>query len=92
MLIAFNKPFGVVDARANDLNVQSGSPPAKDLLDNLPVYPDNLMGGRDGRTWIGLFKPRNSAADALPGRPFLVFLRQNELRAAPSDAERFLSF
>jgi sugar lactone lactonase YvrE len=60
-----------VDARANDLVVQSGSPQARVLLDNLPGYPDNLMRGRDGRIWVGLFKPRNPAADSLAERPFL---------------------
>jgi hypothetical protein len=47
------------------------------LLDNLPGYPDNLMRGRDGRIWVGLFKPRNPAADSLADRPFLrkVLLR-----------------
>jgi sugar lactone lactonase YvrE len=66
-----------VDARANDLDVQSGSPQARVLLDNLPGYPDNLMRGRDGRIWVGLFKPRNPAADSLAERPFLrkVMLR-----------------
>ncbi len=41
------------------------------LLDNLPGYPDNLMRGRDGRIWVGLFKPRNPAADGLSEKPFL---------------------
>jgi sugar lactone lactonase YvrE len=66
-----------IDGRANDLDVQSGSPQARVLLDNLPGYPDNLMRGRDGRIWVGLFKPRNPAADGLAQRPFLrkVLLR-----------------
>lgn len=66
-----------IDGRANDLNVQSGSPQAKVLLDNLPGYPDNLMRGREGRIWVGLFKPRNPAADSLAEKPFLrkVLLR-----------------
>jgi sugar lactone lactonase YvrE len=66
-----------IDGRASGLNVQSGSPQAKVLLDNLPGYPDNLMRGRDGRIWVGLFKPRNPAADGLAERPFLrkVLLR-----------------
>jgi hypothetical protein len=57
--------------------VQSGSPQAAVLLDNLPGYPDNLMRGRDGRIWVGLFRPRNPAADSLAQRPFLraVLLR-----------------
>ena len=55
----------------------SGSPQAEVLLDNLPGYPDNLMRGRDGRIWVGLFRPRNPAADFLAGWPFLrkVLLR-----------------
>jgi sugar lactone lactonase YvrE len=60
-----------IDVRANDLNVGSGSPQARVLLDNLPGYPDNLMRGRDGRIWVGLFRPRNPAADSLAERPFL---------------------
>jgi sugar lactone lactonase YvrE len=66
-----------IDGRANDLDVQSGSAQARVLLDNLPGYPDNLMRGRDGRIWVGLFKPRNPAADSLAERPFLrkVMLR-----------------
>ncbi len=60
-----------IDGRANGLNVQSGSPQARVLLDNLPGYPDNLMRGRDGRIWVGLFRPRNPAADRLADRPFI---------------------
>jgi hypothetical protein len=47
------------------------------LVDNLPGYPDNLMRGRDGRIWVGLFRPRNPAADGLSQRPFMrkVLLR-----------------
>ena len=41
------------------------------MLDNLPGYPDNLMRGHDGRIWVGLFKPRNPAADKLADKPFL---------------------
>lgn len=66
-----------VDGRARDIDVHSGSPQAEPLLANLPGYPDNLMRGRDGRIWVGLFKPRNPAADRLAARPFLraVLLR-----------------
>ncbi|MBL8272024.1 SMP-30/gluconolactonase/LRE family protein [Steroidobacter sp.] len=66
-----------IDGRAHDVEVQSGSPQAKILLDNLPGYPDNLMRGRDGRIWVGLVKPRNPAADSLADKPFLrkVLLR-----------------
>ena len=66
-----------VDGRAEGLDVRRGSPQAHVLLDNLPGYPDNLMRGRGGRIWVGLFKPRNPAADSLSERPFLrsVLLR-----------------
>jgi sugar lactone lactonase YvrE len=60
-----------LDAHADNLDVRSGSAQAKVLVDNLPGYPDNLMRGRDGRIWIGLFKPRNPAADSLAGKPFM---------------------
>jgi len=66
-----------IDGRARDLDVRRNSPQAKVLLDNLPGYPDNLMRGQDGRIWVGLFKPRNPAADSLAEKPFLrkVMLR-----------------
>ena len=66
-----------VDGRTSDFEVQAGGPQARVLLDNLPGYPDNIMRGRDGRLWVGLFKPRNPAADSLAERPFLrkVLLR-----------------
>jgi sugar lactone lactonase YvrE len=66
-----------IDGRAQNVDVTSGSPQARVLLDNLPGYPDNLMRGRDGRIWVGLFKPRNPAADSLADKPFLrkVLLR-----------------
>jgi sugar lactone lactonase YvrE len=66
-----------LDAAARGIDVQRATPQARVLLDNLPGYPDNLMRGRDGRLWVGLFKPRNPAADSLAGRPFLrkVLLR-----------------
>jgi sugar lactone lactonase YvrE len=60
-----------IDIQAKDLDVRSGSPQAQVLLDNLPGYPDNLMRGRDGRIWVGLFKPRNPAADGATHRPFV---------------------
>ncbi len=60
-----------VDSRARDLDLQTGSPLAQVLIDNLPGYPDNLMRGRDGRIWVGLFGPRNPAADGLSQRPFV---------------------
>jgi sugar lactone lactonase YvrE len=66
-----------IDGRASGLDVQGGSPQARVLLDNLPGYPDNLMRGRDGRIWIGMFRPRNPAADRLAESPLLrkVILR-----------------
>lgn len=60
-----------LDLAARDLDVQQGTPQARVLLDNLPGYPDNLMRGREGRIWVGLFKPRNPAADSLAQHPFL---------------------
>lgn len=60
-----------VDSHARDLDVRSGSAQARVLLDNLPGYPDNLMRGREGRIWVGLFRPRNPAADGLSQKPFL---------------------
>lgn len=60
-----------IDSSSLDVDVQSGSPQARILLDNLPGYPDNLMRGRDGRIWVGLFRPRNPAADSLAQSPFL---------------------
>lgn len=66
-----------IDGWAIDLDVRSGSPQAAVLLDNLPGYPDNLMRGRDGRIWVGLFKPRNPMADRLAEWPAIrtVLLR-----------------
>ena len=66
-----------IDSRARDLDVQGDSPQATVLFDNLPGYPDNLMRGRDGRIWVGLFRPRNPAADGLSQKPFMrkVLLR-----------------
>lgn len=60
-----------IDAGAENVDVQSGSPQARVLLDNLPGYPDNLMRGLDGRIWAGLFRPRNPAADGLSQKPFM---------------------
>jgi sugar lactone lactonase YvrE len=66
-----------VDSHARDLHVQLDSAQASVFLDNLPGYPDNLMRGRDGRIWVGLFRPRNPAADGLSDKPFMrkVLLR-----------------
>jgi sugar lactone lactonase YvrE len=58
-----------VDRGASNLDVRSGSARAGVLLDNIPGYPDNLMRGRDGRIWVGLFRPRNPAADGLSRKP-----------------------
>ena len=66
-----------LDSHARDIHVQRDSAQASVLLDNLPGYPDNLMRGRDGRIWVGLFRPRNPAADRLSDKPFMrkVLLR-----------------
>jgi sugar lactone lactonase YvrE len=66
-----------VDHAARDLDVRSGSPQAGALIDNLPGYPDNLMRGREGRIWVGIFRPRNPAADGLSRKPWMrkVLLR-----------------
>jgi sugar lactone lactonase YvrE len=66
-----------IDSHARGLDVQSGSAQATVLFENLPGYPDNLMRGRDGRIWVGLFRPRNPAADGLSQKPFMrtVLLR-----------------
>ena len=71
----------MVDAAAEGVDVAAGSPEARVLLDNLPGYPDNLMRGLDGRIWVGLFRPRNPAADSLAGWPFL---RKVLVRLPPS--------
>lgn len=60
-----------LDSQARNLDVQSNASQAKVLFDNLPGYPDNLMRGRDGRIWVGLFRPRNPAADGLSQKPFM---------------------
>jgi sugar lactone lactonase YvrE len=60
-----------IDRRARDVDVQSDSTQARVLLENLPGYPDNLMRGREGRIWVGLFRPRNPAADSAAQKPFL---------------------
>jgi Gluconolactonase len=60
-----------VDGSAQGIDVRAGSPQASVLIDNLPGYPDNLMRGRDGRIWVGLFRPRNPAADGLSDKPFV---------------------
>jgi sugar lactone lactonase YvrE len=60
-----------IERHARDLDVRSGSAQATVLFENLPGYPDNLMRGRDGRIWAGLFRPRNPAADGLSQKPFM---------------------
>jgi sugar lactone lactonase YvrE len=60
-----------VDSQARDVDVRGDSPQARVLLDNLPGYPDNVMRGRDGRLWLGLFRPRNPAADRFAPYPFV---------------------
>jgi len=56
---------------AQDLDAGAGSPQATVLFDNLPGYPDNLMRGAEGRTWVGFSGPRSPAVDDMAGRPFL---------------------
>lgn len=60
-----------IDSRARSVDVREPSSDARPLLENLPGYPDNLMRGQDGRIWVGLFRPRNPAADGLSQRPFI---------------------
>ncbi len=59
-----------IPSEARDIDIAI-SPQAQVLVDNLPGYPDNLMRGLDGRIWVGLFRPRNPAADSLAPYPFL---------------------
>ena len=56
---------------AERLDVGSGSPQARVLLDNLPGYPDNLMRGREGRIWLGFSGPRSAQVDGMAGKPWL---------------------
>lgn len=70
-----------IDGRATGVDVASGVPEASVLIDNLPGYPDNLMRGQGGRIWVGLFRPRNPAADSLAGRPFVRKILQRLPRA-----------
>lgn len=58
-----------IDAR--DLDLSRASPQAQVLLDNLPGYPDNLMRGLDGKTWMGFAKPRNAVIDRMAAYPWL---------------------
>lgn len=60
-----------IDAQARALDVRTDTLRARPLFKNLPGYPDNLMRGRDGRIWVGLFRPRNPAADGSAQRPFV---------------------
>ena len=59
-----------IDGRATNVDASSGSSQATILIDNLPGYPDNVTRGREGRIWVGLFKPRNPKADSLASKPF----------------------
>ncbi|HMW68775.1 MAG TPA: SMP-30/gluconolactonase/LRE family protein, partial [Nitrosomonas sp.] len=56
---------------ANAITIGDESPDASVLLDNLPGYPDNLMRGLEGRIWLGLAKPRNTAIDFMSDKPLL---------------------
>ncbi|GLH77173.1 hypothetical protein SSBR45G_20810 [Bradyrhizobium sp. SSBR45G] len=66
-----------VASSARNIGIGNGTDQASVLLDNLPGYPDNLTRGEGGRYWLGLFRPRNPAADRLAPYPFLrkVLLR-----------------
>ena len=39
------------------------------LAEHLPAMPDNISTGSDGRIWVAMVTPRNTAADALAPRP-----------------------
>lgn len=42
------------------------------LAEHLPAMPDNISTGSDGRIWVAMVTPRNTAADALaPRSPWL---------------------
>ena len=60
-----------IDVGARELDVATASPQARVLLDNLPGYPDNVMRGLDGRSWVGLTKPRSAVVDGMAGKPWL---------------------
>lgn len=63
-----------VAVAADRLDVTQGSPQATLLFDNLPGYPDNLMRGQDGRSWLGFTGPRSPNVDAMADKPFLRLL------------------
>ncbi len=56
---------------SDNLDVSQGSSQASVFLDNLPGFPDNLMRGMDGKTWLGLFGPRAAVLDDFSGNPFI---------------------
>lgn len=60
-----------IEAAAQDLDLARPTPQAQVLLDKLPGYPDNLMGGLEGRIWLGFAKPRNPVIDTMAGKPWL---------------------
>jgi len=66
-----------VSVNARGLDISRSSDQAKVLLDNLPVYPDNLMRGLNGKIWLGFAKPRNPDLDKMAAKPFIrkVILR-----------------
>lgn len=43
----------------------------RQVLRNLPGFPDNLNAGPDGSFWLGLVSPRNPIVDYLSGQPQL---------------------
>jgi DNA-binding beta-propeller fold protein YncE len=49
---------------------------AESLIEALPVFPDNISTGLDGRFWVALISPRNRLVDNLSGHPFLRMVIQ----------------
>ena len=43
----------------------------KNIIDNLPGFPDNLSLAPDGSLWLGLVSPRNALLDRMSGSPLL---------------------
>jgi sugar lactone lactonase YvrE len=56
---------------ARNLDVASGSPAATVLLADLPGMPDNLLRGQGGKTWLGLYAPRDPIVDYMAGKPWM---------------------
>lgn len=66
-----------VDVTASNVDARHPDDDARVIVGNLPGYPDNLTRGRDGRTWLGLAKPRSALVDWMADKPFF---RQMTLR------------